>query len=256
MLPRQNFNSTPDMSLHMPHDLQPRIVIIEDEQQIRRFLRTTLEAAGFEVFDAENAQRGLVETATRKPDILVLDLGLPDMDGIEIIRDVRTWSQVPIIVLSARTNEQQKVLALDTGADDYLSKPFGTAELLARIRAHLRRHEGQQHSTAEEYTFGDVVINFGQRSVSRNGERLHLTPIEYRLLMQLIKNPGKVITHRQLLKEVWGPHSVEQAHYLRTYMVHLRQKLEQEPANPKYLLTETGIGYRFQPEDNINNMPE
>jgi two-component system KDP operon response regulator KdpE len=238
----------------MQHDLQPRIVIIEDEQQIRRFLRTTLEAAGFEVFDAENAQRGLVETATRKPDILVLDLGLPDMDGIEIIRDVRTWSQVPIIVLSARTNEQQKVLALDTGADDYLSKPFGTAELLARIRAHLRRHEGHQTSTADEYTFGDVVINYSQRSVTRNGERLHLTPIEYRLLMQLIKNPGKVITHRQLLKEVWGPHSVEQAHYLRTYMVHLRQKLEQEPANPKYLLTETGIGYRFQPEDSGNNV--
>ncbi len=238
----------------MSHDPQPRIVIIEDEQQIRRFLRAALEASGFDVYEAENGQRGLIETATRKPDILILDLGLPDMDGIDIIRDVRAWSQVPIIVLSARTNEQQKVQALDVGADDYLSKPFGTAELLARIRAHLRRQEGQRNNNTDEFTFGDVVINFSQRSVSRNGERLHLTPIEYRLLLQLIKNPGKVITHRQLLKEVWGPHSVEQAHYLRTYMVHLRQKLEQEPANPKFLLTETGIGYRFQPEDSTGNL--
>lgn len=233
----------------MSLDPHARIVVIEDEQQIRRFLRTTLESSGFEVFDAENGQRGLIETGTRKPDILILDLGLPDMDGLDIIRDVRAWSQVPIIVLSARTNEQQKVQALDAGADDYLSKPFGTAELLARIRAHLRRQDSMRDNHSDEFSFGDVVINFSQRSVTRHGERLHLTPIEYRLLLQLIKNPGKVITHRQLLKDVWGPHSVEQAHYLRTYMVHLRQKLEQEPANPRYLLTETGIGYRFQPEE-------
>lgn len=246
-----NQRLTPGMSFEMSSDLQPRIVIIEDEQQIRRFVRAALEASGFEVHEAENGQRGLIETATRKPDILILDLGLPDMDGIEIIRDVRAWSQVPIIVLSARTNEQQKVQALDAGADDYLSKPFGTAELLARIRAHLRRQDGQRNSVADEFSFGDIVIHFSQRSVTRNGERLHLTPIEYRLLLQLIRNPGKVMTHRQLLKDVWGPHSIEQAHYLRTYMVHLRQKLEQEPANPRYLLTETGIGYRFQPDEPV-----
>lgn len=227
---------------------QPHIVVIEDEQQIRRFLRTTLEAAGFAVFEAETGQRGLVEAGTRKPDLLIVDLGLPDMDGIDVIRDVRSWSRVPIVVLSARSQEQQKVQALDAGADDYLSKPFGTEELLARIRAHLRRQEGQRDNPSDELSFGNVVINFSQRSVMRAGERLHLTPIEYRLLLELVKNPGKVITHRHLLKEVWGPHSTEQAHYLRTYMGHLRQKLEQEPANPQYLLTETGVGYRFQPE--------
>ncbi len=232
----------------MPHDPAPRVVIIEDEQQIRRFLRSSLESAGFEVHDAETGQQGLVECGTRKPDLLIVDLGLPDIDGIEVIRDVRNWSRVPIIVLSARTQEQQKVEALDAGADDYLSKPFGTAELLARMRAHLRRSESQRENPSDEFSFGDVVIHFSQRSVTRAGERLHLTPIEYRLLMEMVKNPGKVMTHRQLLKDVWGPHSVEQPHYLRTYMGHLRQKIETEPANPKYLLTETGIGYRFQPE--------
>ncbi len=232
----------------MSHAAPPHIVVIEDEQQIRRFLRASLEAAGFAVHEAETGQRGLVEVATRKPDLLILDLGLPDMDGIDVIRDVRSWSRVPILVLSARSQEEQKVQALDAGADDYLSKPFGTEELLARIRAHLRRQEGQRNDPSDELRFGDVVISFSQRSVMRGDTRVHLTPTEYRLLLELVKNPGKVITQRHLLKEVWGPHSTEQAHYLRTYMGHLRQKLEQEPANPRYLLTETGVGYRFQPE--------
>lgn len=232
----------------MIFESRPRIVVIEDEQQIRRFLRSSLEMGGYEVFDAENGQRGLVESGTRKPDLLIIDLGLPDMDGVDLIRDIRGWSRVPILVLSARTQEQQKVHALDAGADDYLTKPFGTEELLARIRAHLRRQDGLRDNLSDEFCFGEVVINFTQRSVTRAGERLHLTPIEYRLLLELVKNAGKVITHRHLLKEVWGPHTVEQAHYLRTYMAHLRQKLEREPANPKYLLTETGIGYRFQPD--------
>lgn len=232
----------------MTSDTHPRIVIIEDEQQIRRFLRSSLEAAGFDVYDAEDGKRGLVESGTRKPDLLIVDLGLPDVDGIDVIRDIRGWSNVPIIVLSARTQEQQKVQALDAGADDYLCKPFGTAELIARIRAHLRRKENHQDSNSDEFCFGDIVVNFTQRSVTRAGERLHLTPIEYRLLMELIRNPGKVLTQRHLLKEVWGPHCTEQPHYLRTYMGHLRQKIEQEPANPRFLLTETGIGYRFQQE--------
>lgn len=226
----------------------PRIVLVEDEQQIRRFLRSSLENNGFEVYDAADGNRGLVECGTRNPHLLILDLGLPDMEGINVIRDIRTWSRVPIIVLSARTQEHQKVQALDAGADDYLCKPFGIDELLARIRAHLRRQEGQRENPSNEFSFGDIVIHFSQRAVTRGNERLHLTPIEYRLLMELVKNPGKVLTQRHLLKEVWGPNSIEQPHYLRTYMGHLRQKLEIEPANPKYLLTETGIGYRFQPE--------
>lgn len=226
-------------------ELPSRIIIIEDEKQIRRYLRAAFEVAGFEVLEAENGQQGLVLSSAHKPDLLVIDLGLPDMDGIDVIRDIRSWSRVPIIVLSARSHERHKVQALDVGADDYLCKPFGTAELLARIRAHLRGREIHPQDGSDEFAFGKIVVNFTQRSVVREGVRLHLTPIEYRLLLELVKNEGKVLTHQTLLKEVWGPQCIDQPHYLRTYMGHLRQKLEEEPAHPRHLLTETGVGYRF-----------
>ena len=197
------------------------VLIIEDEHAIRRFLRTALEADGMRVFEAETLQRGLIEAATRKPDLAILDLGLPDGDGIDFIRDLRQWSQMPIIVLSARSEEHDKIAALDAGADDYLSKPFGIGELQARLRVALRRHGAAE---ADE-----------------------TMPIEFRLLAALLNNPGKVLTQRQLLNQVWGPNAVEHSHYLRIYMGHLRQKLEDDPARPQHLLTETGIGYRFMP---------
>ena len=227
----------------------PIAVVIEDEPQIRRFVRAALEAEGWQVHEAETAQRGLTEAGTRKPDLLVLDLGLPDGDGLDLIRDVRGWSGVPIIVLSARADEADKVAALDAGADDYLTKPFGVGELLARVRANLRRPRA---AGAEGATQGDPVFSFGEitvdrqaRRVSRGGAEVHLTPIEYRLLLVLIANVGRVLTHRQLLREVWGPSHAEQSHYLRIYMGHLRQKLELDPAQPRHLLTETAVGYRL-----------
>jgi len=198
------------------------------------------------VFEAETVQRGLIETGTRKPDLVILDLGLPDRDGIEFIRDVRAWSQLPILVLSARTREQDKVQALDAGADDYLTKPFGVAELLARVRAILRRQtrltDGVVHS---KIIIGKLSVDLELRTVERNGELLHLTPIEYRLLSYLIANAGKVLTHRQLLRDVWGPSQVDNTPSLRVFMAHLRQKIEDDPAQPQHLLTETGVGYRF-----------
>ncbi len=222
-------------------------IIVEDEKQIRRFLRVSLEAENFAVYEAETGKQALIEAATRKPDLLVLDLGLPDMDGVDVIRDLRAWTELPIIVLSARTQEADKIDALDAGADDYLTKPFGVGELMARVRVVLRRHaaaaagENQGH----EFRFGDVHVDLANRQVQRADQQIHLTAIEYRLLTVLIRNAGKVLTHRQLLKEVWGPSHVEDSHYLRTYMAHLRQKLESDPAQPKHLITETGIGYRF-----------
>lgn len=189
-------------------------------------------------------QRGLIEAGTRKPDLIILDLGLPDGDGLDFIRDLRQWSSIPVIVLSARSEESDKVLALDAGADDYLSKPFGVAELLARVRVSLRRH-AQQNQESPLIQFSDVEVDLINRRVSRAGEDLHLTPLEFRLLTELIANAGKVLTQRQLLSTVWGPNYVEHSHYLRIYMGHLRQKLEAEPARPKHLLTETGVGYRF-----------
>lgn len=189
-------------------------------------------------------QRGLIEAGTRKPDLIILDLGLPDGDGLNFIRDLRQWSSIPVIVLSARSEESDKVLALDAGADDYLSKPFGVAELLARVRVSLRRH-AQQNQESPLIQFSDVEVDLINRRVSRAGEDLHLTPLEFRLLTELIANAGKVLTQRQLLSTVWGPNYVEHSHYLRIYMGHLRQKLEAEPARPKHLLTETGVGYRF-----------
>ncbi|MBZ6400926.1 MULTISPECIES: two-component system response regulator KdpE [Pantoea] len=221
------------------------VLIVEDEKEIRRFVRLALEGEALKVVDADTLQRGLIEAATRKPDLVILDLGLPDGDGRDFIRDLRQWSAVPVIVLSARVDEQDKIDALDVGADDYLTKPFGIGELLARVRVALRRHPGQQPEPV--IRFSDVSVDLAARRVLRAGQEIHLTPIEFRLLGILLNNIGKVLTQRQLLSQVWGPNAVEHSHYLRIYMAHLRQKLEADPTQPKHLLTETGIGYRFMP---------
>jgi two-component system KDP operon response regulator KdpE len=235
---------------------QPVVILIEDEIQIRRFVRAALEADGWQVFEADTARRGLADAGTRKPDLLIVDLGLPDGDGLDVIRDVRGWSNVPIIVLSARALEADKIAALDAGADDYLTKPFGLGELMARVRANLRRPrtvstdaEGAATTQVDAvFRFGDVEINRSARIVRIKGSEVHLTPIEYRLLSVLVANVGRVMTHKQLLREVWGPSHSEQSHYLRIYMGHLRQKLEEDPAQPRHLLTETGVGYRLLPD--------
>lgn len=226
-------------------DPTPKVIVVEDEANLRRFVRLALEAEGCEVFEADSVKRGLIETGTRKPDLLVLDLGLPDGDGIDLIRELRTWSEIPIIVLSARTAEAEKVAALDAGADDYLTKPFGSAELLARVRAHLRRRYRAGTDGPSLVEFGSVRIDLGRRLVEKNGQALHLTPIEFRLLAYVVANPDCVLTHRQLLKAVWGPSHAEDSHYVRVYMGHLRKKLENDPANPDHLVTEPGVGYRF-----------
>ncbi|NNM81423.1 MAG: response regulator [Burkholderiales bacterium] len=224
------------------------IVLVEDDRQIRRFVKTVLEAEGYHVIESENGKSGLQDAANRKPDLLILDLGLPDMDGMEVISRLREWSQIPIIVLSARSEESGKIDALDAGADDYLTKPFGTGELLARIRAALRRKSIVSMDTGSLFEVGGLCIDLEKRRVMLDASEIHLTPIEYRLLSVLARNAGKVLTHRHLLKEVWGPSHVEHAHYLRIYMGQLRHKLEKEPANPRYLLTETGVGYRLAAE--------
>ena len=227
----------------------PTAIVIEDEPQIRRFVRGALEAEGWQVHEAGTLRDGLAAAGTRQPDLLVLDLGLPDGDGVSLIRDVRGWSAVPIIVLSARTDEADKIAALDAGADDYLTKPFGTGELLARVRANLRRP--RTASSTEEaapealFRFGEIELDRSARLVRRAGAEVHLTPTEYRLLSVLVANAGRVLTQRQLLREVWGPSYTDQSHYLRIYMGHLRQKLEADPAQPKHLLTETAVGYRL-----------
>ena len=221
------------------------VVLIEDEKQIRRFVRASLEGEGMIVHDAETGKQGLVEAATRKPDLVIVDLGLPDTDGLDVIRELRGWSDLPVIVLSARTQESEKVAALDAGADDYLTKPFGVSELLARIRAQLRRRNRGGANEAPQVSFGDITVDLGLRQVTRAGAPVHLTPIEYRLLATLVRDAGRVLTHRQLLREVWGPSHVESSHYLRIYMAHLRQKLERDPAQPEHIVTETGVGYRL-----------
>ncbi len=226
----------------IPH----QILLIEDEKEIRRFVKLALEGENCKVFEADGYQRGLIEAGTRKPDLIILDLGLPDGDGVDLIRDLRQWSQIPIIVLSAREEESQKVAALDSGADDYLTKPFGISELLARVRVALRRFSKLNDETST-LQFGDITIDFINRIVTKQNEELHLTPIEFRLLSELVANSGKVLTQRYLMQQVWGPNYVEHNHYLRIYMGHLRQKLENDPTRPVYLLTETGIGYRFMP---------
>ena len=220
------------------------VLIIEDEKGIRRLLRTALEGDSLRVFEAEDLARGLVEAATRKPDLVILDLGLPDGDGITFVQEFRQWSSVPVLVLSARDSEHDKIAALDAGADDYMTKPFGVGELQARLRVLLRRYPGNEKNDPV-YEFGVIRVDIAGRQVSKAGEEVHLTPIEFRLLTILIGHSGKVLTQRQLLNEVWGPNAVEHAHYLRIYMGHLRQKLETDPARPQHFITETGIGYRF-----------
>jgi two-component system KDP operon response regulator KdpE len=222
----------------------PRVIVIEDEPKIRRFIMMALEAEGCQVYEADSVQRGLIEAGTRQPDMVVLDLGLPDGDGLNFIRDLRAWSDIPVMVLSARTTEADKVGALDAGADDYLTKPFGAAELLARVRAQLRRrsHVGGGATVVE---FGAIRVDLGRRIVERAGVTLHLTPIEYRLLAYLITHPDSVLTHHQLLKNVWGPSHAADSHYVRVYMAALRKKIEDDPSQPRHLVTETGVGYRF-----------
>jgi two-component system KDP operon response regulator KdpE len=223
---------------------RPVVVLIEDEPQIRRFLRTVLPEHGYALFEAETGKQGLVEAAVRKADIVILDLGLPDMDGVEVVRRLREWTQMPVIVLSARAQETDKVAALDAGADDYVTKPFGVGELLARLRVALRRAaRGEEGS--QVFECGSLKVDLAARRVLLGGSEVHLTPIEYRLLSVLVRHAGKVLTHRQLLKEVWGPSHVEHSHYLRIYMAQLRKKLEEDPAQPRFLLTEAGVGYRL-----------
>ena len=224
-----------------------KVLVVEDEAEIRRFIRLSLQAVSLEVSEADGVQRGLIEAGTRRPDLVVLDLGLPDGDGIDFIRGLRAWSEIPIIVLSARTMEADKIAALDAGADDYLVKPFGTGELLARVRAQLRRHPRANAEVASVLDFGDVHIDLVHRKVERAGAPLHLTPIEYRLLTHLASHPNRVLTHPQLLRAVWGPSHSEDTHYVRIYMGHLRAKLEADPSQPQHLITELGVGYRFVP---------
>ena len=220
-------------------------VLIEDDREIRRFVRTSLESEGYRVWEADNAARGLVECGTRKPDIVIVDLGLPDRDGVDVIRDLRNWSGTPILVLSARSDESQKVVALDAGADDYLTKPFGVPELLARVRALLRRKIRDGETGQSTFRLGNLAIDLALRTVRRGDEEIHLTPTEYRMLTVLVTHAGRVLTHRQLLKEVWGPSHIDQTNYLRVFMAGLRRKLEDHPARPKHLLTESGVGYRL-----------
>jgi two-component system KDP operon response regulator KdpE len=223
----------------------PVAILIEDERQIRRFVRTALEAEGWSVHEAETMRQGLSDARSRRPDLIILDLGLPDGDGVAFLHELRGWSKVPVIVLSARVGEQDKIGALDAGADDYLTKPFSVGELLARVRATSRRHLEAGADASAVFEFGDVKIDLGLRSVHKAGAAIHLTPIEFRLLSLLIANAGKVLTHRQILREVWGPAHSEDGHYVRVYMGHLRQKLEDDPAQPKHILTETAVGYRL-----------
>ncbi|KIO49775.1 two-component system response regulator KdpE [Nitrosospira sp. NpAV] len=223
----------------------PIALIVEDEPQIRRFVRMALETEGWQVFESESVRRGLIDAGTRKPDLVILDLGLPDGDGVDFILDIRKWSSIPIIVLSARVNEQDKIRALDAGADDYLTKPFGVGELLARVRVMQRRNLQPGAGDQGICEFGDVRIDLKARLITKANQVIHLTPLEYRLLTVLVKNAGRVVTSPQLLRAVWGPSHSESGHYLRIYMGHLRQKLEDDPTQPKYLQTETAVGYRL-----------
>ncbi len=224
-----------------------RILVVEDEPDIRRFVRMTLEAEGHEVFEAATVQRGLIDAGSRRPDLAIIDLGLPDGDGVGLIRELRTWSAAAMIVLSARSAETDKIGALDAGADDYLVKPFGAGELLARVRAQLRRQTLANAGADPVLRFGTVSVDLARRVVERDGQPLHLTPIEYRLLTHLASQPDRVVTHQHLLKAVWGPGHAEDTHYVRVHMANLRKKVEDDPSMPRHLLTEAGVGYRFRP---------
>jgi two-component system, OmpR family, KDP operon response regulator KdpE len=225
------------------------ILIVEDDPQMRRFLRATLTSSGYKLVEATNAQEGIRHASLQHPDLVILDLGLPDMDGLDVTRQLREWTTMPIIVLSARNQESDKILALDAGADDYLTKPFGTGELLARMRVALRHAMRAAQGTDEPiFTVGDLKVDLAHRQVFVSEHEVHLTPIEYKLLLTLVQYAGKVVTQRQLLREVWGPSYVQESHYLRVYMGQLRHKLEADPTRPRYLLTEPGVGYRLKVE--------
>lgn len=222
---------------------QPQLLVIDDESQIRRLLRLTLAGGGYAVAEAETGQLGLQEAAARQPDGIILDLGLPDMSGVEVLRRLREWSRVPVLILSVRGSEDDKIEALDAGADDYLTKPFGGRELLARVRAIMRRIQPNEESTIVR--FGDIEIDLPARIVRRQGKEVHLTVKEYALFRLLVQHRGKVVTHQQILREVWGPTASENTHYLRVHMTHLRQKIEENPQTPRHLKTDAGIGYRL-----------
>jgi two-component system KDP operon response regulator KdpE len=221
------------------------ILLVEDEPQLLRVVRSVLEGEGYRVFEADTGRRGLIEASTRKPDLLIVDLGLPDMDGADLVREFRSWSDAAVLILSARAEESAKIMALDSGADDYLTKPFGIGELLARVRALVRRI-AKTSEGSPMLSFGEVTVDLARRTVTRNGEAIHLTNLEYRLLVLLASNPGKVMTQRQLMHDIWGSAYAENSHYLRIYVSRLRQKLEPNPAEPIHFLTETGVGYRFE----------
>ena len=230
------------------------VLVVEDEPQIRALLRATLEASEFRVVEAETAARAAIEARTHKPDLAIVDLGLPDRDGLTVIREMRSYSALPILVLSARTQEREKVDALDAGADDYITKPFGVNELLARIRVALRRASRTGDDRGHRIVIGDWTIDLARRETKGStGHELHLTPIEFRLLTVLAQHAGLVVTHRQLLREVWGPEAVERPEYLRNYMKQLRDKLEADPARPRHLLTEIGVGYRLMVDESPEN---
>src|SRR5258706_8568076 len=235
-------DTTPAQSTTNP----PTVLVIDDEPPIRKFLRVTLASQGYGVLEAETGKDGLREAGSRQPSLIILDLGLPDMQGVDLMRQLREWSAVPVIVVSAAGREQDKITALDAGADDYLTKPFGVGELLARVRVALR-HASVAHADSGDpvYSNGELRVDLLHRRVSVAERDVHLTPNEFKLLAVLVKHAGMVMTHRQLLKEVWGPGSGNESHYLRVYMNQLRQKLEKDPARPKFLQTEPGVGYRL-----------
>jgi two-component system, OmpR family, KDP operon response regulator KdpE len=222
----------------------PQILIVDDELQIRRFLRVSLEANGYDVHETDSGHDAIVKTAQLRPDLIILDMGLPDMDGLEVLRRLREWTKTPVIILSVRDADRDKIAALDAGADDYLTKPFSTEELLARMRVAQRHAQPQEQEAI--FSVGNLQVDFARRLVTRGGEPVKLTPTEYALLRLLIQHAGRVLTHRQILKEVWGPEYVDELHYLRVYFAQLRQKLEDDPTLPKLILTEPGVGYRLQ----------
>jgi two-component system, OmpR family, KDP operon response regulator KdpE len=232
----------------------PLILLIEDEAQMRRFLRASLTSNGYRLIESETGKDGLAQAVARTPDLILLDLGLPDIDGLKVTESLRKWATMPIVVISARDHEEQKIKALDAGADDFVTKPFGVGELLARIRVALRHSAGASSSGSTQFSVGELQVDLGRRLVRVRGQEVHLTPIEYKLLTTLIQHAGQVVTHRQLLHQVWGPNSSEHTQYLRVYMGQLRRKLEHEPNRPIYLVTEPGVGYRLRDEEPARNL--
>lgn len=223
--------------------MKPVALIVDDEPQIRRLLRVVLEGENYQVQEAENGQQGLAEIANRRPAIILLDLGLPDMEGLEVLKRLREWSEAPVLVLSVRDDEQSKVAALDSGAEDYVTKPFSTAELLARLRAAQRKTRPEEEVSV--FKSGNLIVDLTARVVKRAGHEIKLTATEYALLRLFVRHPGRVLTHRYILREIWGPKSEEHRQYLRVYVTHLRQKIEPDPTKPSLIRTEPGIGYRF-----------